>query len=154
MLHLGIQYGITGNGLKKICDRWKVPYRAAMQVFDHWIILGTLVDRVLSRRCGKPDMRINLTRRTALIGLSVALPVRAQPTLDAVEPVSLEQPAIFEITPITGTLRKRCRKDSNSSGRGEEVRMIVDFKSPIFPPRSSVMSRAGGVRPPDGVAKP
>jgi hypothetical protein len=92
MLHLGIQYGITGNGLKKICDRWKVPYRAAMQVFDHWIILGTLVDRVLSRRCGKPDIRINLTRRTALIGLSVALPVRAQPTLDAVEPVSLEQP--------------------------------------------------------------
>jgi hypothetical protein len=27
MLHLGIQYGISGNGLKKICDRLKVPYR-------------------------------------------------------------------------------------------------------------------------------
>ncbi len=39
---------MSGNGVKKICDRLKVPYRcvnkAAMQLFDHWIILGTLVD--------------------------------------------------------------------------------------------------------------
>jgi hypothetical protein len=63
-------------------------------------------------------MTIDLTRRTALIGLSafVAPPVRAQtnptsePTPDAVESVSLEQPAIFDITPITGTLKETLQK--------------------------------------------
>jgi hypothetical protein len=71
-------------------------------------------------------MTINLTRRTALIGLStfVALPVRAQttppsePTPDAVESVSLEQPAIFEITPITGTLKETVQKGQQLIWRG------------------------------------
>ena len=73
-------------------------------------------------------MIINLTRRTALIGLStfVALPVRAQtaptnePTLDAVESVLLEQPAIFEITPITGTLKETVQKGQQLIWRGRE----------------------------------
>ncbi len=40
-----------------------------MQLFHHWIILGTLVVEYVLGAAGKPDMRINLTRRTALIGL-------------------------------------------------------------------------------------
>ena len=65
-----------------------------------------------SRRCGKQIT--NLTRRTALIGLStfVVLPGRAQttPTADAAESVSLEQPETFEITPTTGTLKETVQK--------------------------------------------
>jgi len=57
---------------------------------------------------------IGLARWTALIGLAtlLALPARAQTsapggeTPDAGESVSLEQPAIFEITPISGTLKE------------------------------------------------
>jgi hypothetical protein len=26
MMHLGGRYGLSGNGLKKICDRLEVPY--------------------------------------------------------------------------------------------------------------------------------
>jgi hypothetical protein len=80
-----------------------------------------------ARAAGKPDMTINLTRRTALIGFStfVALPVHAQttppsePIPDAVESVSLEQPAVFEITPITGTLKETVQKGQQLIWRGK-----------------------------------
>src|SRR6266567_2398124 len=79
---------------------------------------GTFRIGCLSRRCGKRDMTINLTRRTALIGLSsfVASRVRAQTnppsnsTPDAAESVSLEAPAVFDITPTTGTLKETVQK--------------------------------------------
>src|SRR6266516_2184912 len=67
------------------------------------------------------DMTTNLTRRTALIGVSifvvlsifVVVPVRAQttPTADAAESVSLKQPATLEITPTTGTLKETVQKE-------------------------------------------
>jgi hypothetical protein len=76
---------------------------------------------------GKPDMTINLTRRTALIGLSsfVASQVRAQTnpptnsTPDAAEPVSLEAPAVFDITPTTGTLKETVQKGQQLIWRGK-----------------------------------
>lgn len=63
-------------------------------------------------------MTINLTRRTALIGLSsfVASRVRAQTNppsnsmTDAAEPVSLEAPAVFDVTATTGTLKETVQK--------------------------------------------
>jgi hypothetical protein len=69
---------------------------------------------------------ISLTRCTALIGLStfLTLPVRAQttapggPTPDAVESVSLEQPAIFEITSISGTLKETVQQGQQLIWRG------------------------------------
>jgi hypothetical protein len=69
---------------------------------------------------------MSLTRCTALIGLStfLALPVRAQttapagPTPDAVESVSLEQPAIFEITSISGTLKETVQQGQQLIWRG------------------------------------
>jgi hypothetical protein len=69
---------------------------------------------------------ISLTRCTVLIGLStfLALPVRAQttapggPTPDAVESVSLEQPAIFEITSISGTLKETVQQGQQLIWRG------------------------------------
>src|SRR5262249_2734384 len=74
--------------------------------------LGDNQGRDSSRRCGKQIT--NLTRRTALIGLStfVVLPGRAQttPTADAAESVSLEQPETFEIPPTTGTLKETVQK--------------------------------------------
>src|SRR5262249_6766041 len=59
-------------------------------------------------------MMIGLARCILLIGLAtfLALPARAQTsapggeTPDAVEAVSLELPAIFEITPVSGTLKE------------------------------------------------
>jgi hypothetical protein len=59
-------------------------------------------------------MMIRLVRCILLIGLAtfLALPARAQTsapggeTPDAVESVSLELPAIFEITPVSGTLKE------------------------------------------------
>ena len=82
--------------------------------------------RLQSALCAKPDMIISLARCAALIGLStfLALPVRAQttapsgPTPDAVESVSLEQPAIFEITPISGTLKETVQKGQQLIWRG------------------------------------
>ena len=94
-------------------------------------------------------MTINLTRRTALIGLSsfVASRVRAQTNppsnsmTDAAEPVSLEAPAVFDVTATTGTLKETVQKGQqliwHSKGR-----MVVDFKSPIFPSHSSAMREA------------
>jgi hypothetical protein len=72
-------------------------------------------------------MTFNLTRRTALIGLStfVALPVRAQTTPpsnstpDAVESVSLEAPAVFDISPTTGTLKETVQKGQQLIWRGK-----------------------------------
>jgi hypothetical protein len=91
-------------------------------------------------------MTINLTRRTALIGLSsfVASRVRAQTNPpsnsvpDAAESVSLEAPAVFDIAPTTGTLKETVQKGQRLIWRGKS-RMIVDFKSPIFPSHSSAM---------------
>ncbi|HKF08391.1 MAG TPA: hypothetical protein VKB89_06680 [Xanthobacteraceae bacterium] len=63
-------------------------------------------------------MTFKLTRRATLIGLSVcaALPAHAQ-TLpqdkagpDVTEAVSLEQRAIFDVAPITGTLKETVQK--------------------------------------------
>ena len=73
-------------------------------------------------------MTINLTRRTALIGLSsfVASRVRAQTnppsnsTPDAAESVSLEAPAVFDITPTTGTLKETVQKGQQLIWRGKE----------------------------------
>jgi hypothetical protein len=121
----------SGNGLKKICDRLRVPHRcldlqggdATFRSLDHFGNAGR--SSIFSACHGeKPDMTINLTRRTALIGLStfVALPVHAQtagePTPDAVELVSLEQPAVFDITPITGTLKETVQKGQQLIWRG------------------------------------
>ena len=72
-------------------------------------------------------MTINLTRRTALIGLSsfVASRVRAQTnspsnsTPDAAEPVSLEAPAVLDITPTTGTLKETVQKGQQLIWRGK-----------------------------------
>jgi hypothetical protein len=72
-------------------------------------------------------MTINITRRTAVIGLSsfVASRVRAQTnppgnsTLDAAEPVSLEAPAVFDITPTTGTLKETAQKGQQLIWRGK-----------------------------------
>jgi hypothetical protein len=72
-------------------------------------------------------MTTNLTRRTALIGLSsfVASRVRAQTnspsnsTPDAAEPVSLEAPAVFDITPTTGTLKETVQKGHQLIWRGK-----------------------------------
>ena len=71
-------------------------------------------------------MMIGLARWTALIGLStlLALPARAQTsapggqTPDAVESVSLELPAIFEITPISGTLKETVQQGQQLIWRG------------------------------------
>ena len=73
-------------------------------------------------------MTINLTRRTALIGLSsfVASRGRAQTnppsnsTPDAAESVSLEAPAVFDITPTTGTLKETVQKGQQLIWRGKE----------------------------------
>ena len=73
-------------------------------------------------------MTINLTRRTALIGLSsfVASRVLAQTnppsnsTPDAAESVSLEAPAVFDITPTTGTLKETVQKGQQLIWRGKE----------------------------------
>jgi hypothetical protein len=70
---------------------------------------------------------MDLARRAALIGLSilVGLPVRAQttdtggPTPDAVESVTLEQPAIFEIRSTTGTLKETVQKGQQLTWRGK-----------------------------------
>src|SRR5260221_14622071 len=72
-------------------------------------------------------MITNLTRRTALIGLSsfVASRVRAQTnspsnsTPDAAEPVSLEAPAVFDITPTTGILKETVQKGHQLIWRGK-----------------------------------
>ena len=74
-------------------------------------------------------MTINLTRRTALIGLSsfVASRVFAQTnppgnsTPDAAESVSLEAPAVFDITPTTGTLKETVQKGQQLIWRGKEA---------------------------------
>jgi hypothetical protein len=72
-------------------------------------------------------MTINLTGRTALFGLSsfVASRVHAQrnppsnSTPDAAEPVSLEAPAVFDITPTTGTLKETVQKGQQLIWRGK-----------------------------------
>jgi hypothetical protein len=74
-------------------------------------------------------MTINLTRRTALIGLSsfVASRVIAQTnppsnsTPDAAESVSLEAPAVFDITPTTGILKETVQKGQQLIWRGKEA---------------------------------
>jgi len=60
-------------------------------------------------------MTINVTRRAAVIGLStcIALPVRAQTTSrskDAADTLTLEQPAVFDITANTGSLNETVQK--------------------------------------------
>jgi hypothetical protein len=78
-------------------------------------------------------MTINVTRRAALIGLStcIALPVRAQPTSrskDAADTLTLEQPAVFDITANTGSLKEPRRKDSNWSGGRKGDRATAAFE--------------------------
>jgi len=56
-----------------------------------------------------------VTRRAALIGLStcVAMPVRAQPTSrskDAVDSLTLVQPAVFDVAANTGSLKETVQK--------------------------------------------
>jgi hypothetical protein len=86
-------------------------------------------------------MTINVTRRTALIGLStcVALPVRAQTTSrpkDAMEFVTLEKPAVFDITANTGSLKETVqkgqqlvwrRKERPNDGRFQATNISVAF---------------------------
>jgi hypothetical protein len=62
-------------------------------------------------------MTINVTRRAALVGLSVcvALPVHAQTppasrARDAADVATLEKPAAFEINPNTGSLKETVQK--------------------------------------------
>ncbi|MBV8322026.1 MAG: hypothetical protein JO049_15285 [Hyphomicrobiales bacterium] len=60
-------------------------------------------------------MTINVTRRAALIGLStcVASPLRAQTpsrSKDAADTLTLEQPAVFDITANTGSLKDTAQK--------------------------------------------
>ena len=66
-------------------------------------------------RFGAIGMTINVTRRAAVIGLStcIALPVRAQTTSrskDAADTLTLEQPAVFDITANTGSLKETVQK--------------------------------------------
>jgi len=63
----------------------------------------------------QPDIPTHFIRRFALIGLAmlVAWPVRAQPAPPGQAPpnaVSVEQSAIFDVTPVTGTLKETVRK--------------------------------------------
>ena len=83
-------------------------------------------------------MAINVTRRTALIGLStcVAMPVLAQPTSrskDAVDSLTLVQPAVFDIAANTGSLKETVqkgqqlvwrRKGASNDGGGFQVTNI------------------------------
>jgi len=94
-------------------------------------------------------MTFKLTRRATLIGLSVcaALPAHAQ-TLpqdkagpDVTEAVSLEQRAIFDVAPITGTLKETVQKGQQLVWVGKG-RTIVDFKSRMFRSRSCAMRAA------------
>ncbi len=77
--------------------------------------LVTQVDRHPATRFGAIGMTINVTRRAAVIGLStcIALPVRAQTTSrskDAADALTLEQPAVFDITSNTGSLKETAQK--------------------------------------------
>ena len=79
------------------------------------VVLVTPVDRHLARGFGAIAMTINVTRRAALIGLStcVAVPVRAQPTSrskDAVDSLTLVQPAVFDVAANTGSLKETVQK--------------------------------------------
>jgi hypothetical protein len=72
--------------------------------------------------CSSHGIVIDLAQRAALICLStlVTLPVRAQrtetggPTPEAIQPVTLERSATFEVRSTSGTLRKPYNKVSNS----------------------------------------
>jgi len=61
-------------------------------------------------------MTIHITRRTALVALSAlaAPPVRAQPSstnrADAGEFATLEKSAVFEVTPVSGSLKETVQK--------------------------------------------
>ena len=62
-------------------------------------------------------MKINLTRRTALIAFSACVvPVRAQPSVtnrpkpDALEFAELEKPAMFDVASISGNLKETIQK--------------------------------------------
>ena len=68
-------------------------------------------------------MTINVTRRAAVIGLStcIALPVHAQTTSrskDAADTLTLEQPAVFDITANTGSLKETVQKGQQLIWRG------------------------------------
>jgi len=70
-------------------------------------------------------MTINVTRRAALIGLStcVASPLRAQTTnrsKDAADTLTLEQPAVFDITANTGSLKESAQKGQQLVWRPKE----------------------------------
>jgi hypothetical protein len=79
------------------------------------VVLVTPVDRHLVRGFGAIAMTINVTRRAALIGLStcIAVPVLAQPTSrskDAVDALTLQQSAVFDIAANTGSLKETVQK--------------------------------------------
>jgi hypothetical protein len=62
-----------------------------------------------------PDMPTHLIPRIALIGLatSVAWPVHAQPAAPGQPPqtaVSIDQSAVFDVTPVTGALKETVQK--------------------------------------------
>ena len=69
-------------------------------------------------------MPTHLIRRIAPIGLAtlVAWPVHAQPAPTGQPPlnaVSVEQSAIFDVTPVTGTLKETVQKEQQLAGRNQ-----------------------------------
>jgi hypothetical protein len=92
--------------------------------------------RNVGRCLEETAMIIKVTRRTALIGLSafVALPVRAQPSPtnrpkpDALEFATLEKPAVFDVAPISGSLKETIQRGQELIWRRKEKSTDVTFQ--------------------------